>query len=75
MEALPALFTTFGVAALLASWVSLLFTSAKEDFTWGLCAFLLPPLAYGYALLRLDIAKESLVLALIGCVLVAAGLA
>ena len=75
MESLPALFITFGAAALLASWVTLLITSAKEDYTWGLCTLLLPPLSYCYALLRLDLAKESIILAAAGCLLVLAGIA
>ena len=75
MESMPALLITFGAAALLASWVTLFITSSKEDFTWGLCTVLLPPLSYGYALLRLDLAKESIVLAALGCILVLAGIA
>jgi hypothetical protein len=72
MEAFSALSMTFGVAALFASWVVLLIVSSKEDFTWGLCTALLPPLSYGYALLRMDIAKEAIVLAGVGCALVLA---
>ena len=75
MESMPALFITFGAAALLASWVSLFVTSSKEDFTWGLCTVLLPPVSYCYALLRLDLAKESIVLAVLGVILVLAGIA
>lgn len=75
MESIAALFITFGGAALLASWVSLFITSSKEDFTWGLCSVLLPPVSYCYALLRLDVAKESIVLAIIGCLLVLVGIA
>ncbi len=74
MESMPALFITFGGAALLTSWVTLFITSSKEDFTWGLCTVLLPPLSYGYALFRLDLTKESLVLAALGCILVLAGI-
>ncbi|WP_339339572.1 hypothetical protein [uncultured Oceanicoccus sp.] len=75
MESISALFITFGGAALLASWVTLFITSSKEDFTWGLCSVLLPPAAYCYALFRLDLAKESIILAIIGCLLVLAGIA
>ncbi len=75
MEPLPALFITFGAAALLASWVTLFITSSKEDFTWGLCTVFLPPLSYCYGLFRLDLAKESIVLAIIGSLLVLAGIA
>ncbi|ARN74538.1 hypothetical protein [Oceanicoccus sagamiensis] len=75
MESMPALFITFGAAALLTSWVTLFITSSKEDFTWGLCTVLLPPLSYCYALFRLDLAKESIALAILGVALVLAGIA
>jgi hypothetical protein len=70
MEATTASMLTFGVAALFASWVVLLITSWKEDFTWGMCTLFLPPLSYLYALARLDKAGEALVLAIIGWVLI-----
>ena len=74
MEPLSAAFITFGVAALLASWVTLLISASKEDFAWGLCTVLLPPCSYLYGLFRLDITKESLLLAVIGCLLVWIGI-
>lgn len=74
MEPISAIYTMFGVAALLASWISLLASSSRTDFTWGLCTVLLPPFSYLYALFRLDVAKESILLAIIGCVLLWAGL-
>ena len=74
MESIPALFVTFGGAALLISWITLFITSSKEDFTWGLCTVVLPPLSYCYALFRLELTKESIVLAIIGCLLVVAGI-
>jgi hypothetical protein len=58
-----------GVATLLASWVVLLIASWKEDFAWGLCSLLLPPVSYCYALFRLDKAGEAIALAAVGCVL------
>lgn len=75
MDALSAIMMTFGIASLVASWVVLLINSSNEDFTWGLCTALLPPLSYCYGLLRLDIAGSSLVLAFVGCVLVLLGIA
>ncbi len=69
MEATNSLLMVLGVAILLASWVVLLVTSWKEDYSWGLCSVLLPPLSYCYALFRLDKAGEALVLAAIGWVL------
>lgn len=75
MDPISAMFTLFGVAALLASWITLLVNASKTDFTWGLFTVLLPPLSYLYALFRLDVAFEPLVLAVIGCILVWMGLA
>ncbi len=69
MEATSSLMMVLGVAILLASWVVLLIASWKEDYSWGLCSLLLPPLSYCYALFRLDKAGEAVVLAVIGCVL------
>lgn len=70
MEATSASLLTFGLAALFASWVVLLVTSWKEDYAWGLCTLLLPPLSYLYSLGRLDKAGQPLLLAAIGCILV-----
>lgn len=69
MEATSALLMTLGLAALLASWVLLLITSWREDYSWGLCSLLLPPLSYLYALFRLDKAGEALGLAALGWLL------
>lgn len=74
MEPISAIFTIFGVAALLASWVILLINASRTDFAWGLCTVLLPPLSYLYGLFRIDVAREAILLAIIGCVLVAFGL-
>ncbi len=74
MEPMSAAFTMFGAAALLASWALLLISASKEDFAWGLCTVLLPPLSYVYALFRLDKTKESILLAIAGIVLIFAGL-
>lgn len=70
MDATTAPMLTFGVAALLASWVLLLVISWKEDYAWGLCTLLLPPLSYLYALGRLDKAGEALLLAAAGWALI-----
>lgn len=68
MEATTAALTTFGIAALLASWVLLLIASWKEDYAWGLCTLLLPPLSYCYAVFRPDKAGQAVMLA-VACVL------
>jgi hypothetical protein len=70
MEATSALLMTLGIALLLASWLLLLVESSNEDFAWGLCTLLLPPLSYAYGLLRLDRAGESLALAGAGWLLI-----
>lgn len=70
MEPYSALFLTLGSALLLVSWILLLITSANEDFTWGLCSLLLPPLSYLYALGRLEKTRDSLSLAVGGWILI-----
>ncbi len=70
MEAATAAMYTFGVTALVVSWVLLLITSWQEDYAWGLCTLFLPPLSYLYAFARLDKAGESLLAALIGWALI-----
>ena len=70
MEASSAVLLTLGAATLIISWVLLLITSWKEDYTWGLCTLFLPPLSYLYALARLDKAGETLLLAVIGWVMI-----
>ncbi len=74
MDYISATFTTFGAILLLVSWIVLLINSSKEDFAWGLCTVILPPFSYFYGLFRLDVAWESILLAIAGCILVFAGL-
>lgn len=69
MEATTATLMTFGLALLLVSWVLLLIESWREDYAWGLCTLLLPPLSYLYGLFRLDKAGQALLLAVLGWVL------
>ncbi len=66
MEATSALLMTFGLATLLVSWILLNIAAWREDYTWGLFAVLLPPVAYIYGLFRLDKAGQSLLVAAIG---------
>ncbi|MEM0955540.1 MAG: hypothetical protein AAGI24_15475 [Pseudomonadota bacterium] len=61
---------TLGAVILLGSWIVLLVASWKEDYSWGLCSLLLPPLSYLYALTRLDKAGEAIAMAGIGLVMV-----
>jgi len=70
MEAVAATLLTFGIACLLVSWILLLIDSWREDFTWGLCTVLLPPVSYIYALFRLDKAGNAILLAIAGWLLI-----
>jgi hypothetical protein len=70
MEATTAAMITFGAAALLASWVLLLIASWKEDYAWGLCTVLLPPLSYCYAVFRPDKAGQAVMMAVAGVLLI-----
>jgi hypothetical protein len=70
MPPVHAFFFFTGIVALILSWLLLLIYSSREDFTWGLFTVLLPPLAYLYGLFRWDKAKEPILLAVVGCVLV-----
>jgi hypothetical protein len=71
MEAISAAMVTFGAAALLASWVLLLIASWKDDYAWGLCTVLLPPLSYCYAIFRPSQAGQAVLLAVVGVLLIA----
>ena len=74
MEAYSAYLMFLGVSCLLVSWGLLLITAWQEDYVWGMFSLLLPPVGYGYALFRLDAAKETLLLAAIGWIFVILGL-
>lgn len=73
MEPTSAVLLTFGIAILLVSWILLLITAWRDDYAWGLFATLLPPVAYIYALFRLDKAGQALLVAVIGwvCIILA----
>jgi hypothetical protein len=71
MEATTAAMVTFGVAALLTSWVLLLIVSWKEDYAWGLCSLLLPPLSYCYAVFLPGKGGQAILVAVIGVALIA----
>lgn len=74
MEASSAYLMFLGVSCLLVSWGLLLITAWKEDYAWGMFSVLLPPVGYGYALFRFAEAKETLLLAGLGWLLVILGL-
>lgn len=70
MDAGSAALLTFGVATLAVSWILLMITSWREDYSWGLCTLFLPPLSYLYSLARLDKAGEAVMIAVLGWVLI-----
>lgn len=70
MEPLTAIFVTFGVILLIGSWILMMITSFKADFTWGLVSVFLPPLAYLYGLLDWEKAGSAITMAFIGCALI-----
>ena len=70
MDASTATFMTYGAATLLVSWILLLVTSWKEDYSWGLCTLFLPPLSYLYALGRLDKAGDAILVAVVGWIFI-----
>ena len=70
MDPVSGVLLTFGLALLVASWVMLLISSFKEDFTWGLATVFVPPLSYFYGLFNWSKAGESIVVAALGCFLI-----
>lgn len=74
MDPLSASLITFGVIILLCSWVYLLILSFQDDYSWGLTTLFLPPLSYVYCLFSLEKSGSALLLAIIGWILVFAGL-
>ncbi len=66
MDPITAVFMTFGVILILASWIELLFASFKDDYNWGLASLFAPPLSYVYALFSLEKAQGALGLAVLG---------
>lgn len=74
MDSISAYLSTLGALSLLLSWIVMLISTSKEDFAWGLCTLLLPPISYAYGLLRLDVARDAMTLAVTGIVLLALGI-
>lgn len=74
MDPIPSILTMFGIASLLLSWVYLIILSFRTDYAWGFMSVFVPPLSYLYALFNLGKAWEVLGLALLGLVLLVAGL-
>lgn len=70
MEPLSAALITFGVAILVISWIMLVITSFREDYTWGLSSVFLPPFAYFYGLFKWQYAKEAILFAVLGWILI-----
>lgn len=70
MEPIHAFFLFTGIVSLLISWILMLIYSSREDFAWGLFTVVLPPVSYLYGLARWQKAKEPIIIAVIGCVLI-----
>ena len=70
MEASSSFLITLGSVSLVASWVLLLIVSFKEEYAWGLCSLLLPPLGFGYAFFRMDKASPVIAFAAAGWILI-----
>ena len=73
MDPLTIILIFFGVILLIASWFQLLITAFNEEFTWGLCALFLPPIAYLYGLTKWNLAGDSIKMVIIGWALVGLG--
>ena len=73
MEASSSFLITLGSVSLVASWVLLLIVSFKEEYAWGLCSLLLPPLGFGYAFFRMDKAGSVIAFAAAGWILIWSG--
>lgn len=74
MDPISAAFMTFGVILLAISWIQLMFTSFRNDFSWGLTTVFLPPLAYFYCFFNMQESKPVLGLAGLGSTLIIFGL-
>ena len=70
MEASSSFLMTLGFASLAISWALLLIASWREEYAWGMCSLLFPPLGYAYALVRLDTAGSALAFAALGWILI-----
>ena len=70
MEASSSFLIPLGSVSLVVSWVLLLIVSFKEEYTWGMCSLLFPPLGFGYAFLRLDKASSVIAFAAAGWIMI-----
>ncbi len=70
MEPISAAFMTFGTVLLVISWFYLMIIAFREDFSWGICTVLLPPLSYLYSCFAWNKAKEVLIMAVGGLALI-----
>ena len=69
MEALGAVFLMAAIVLLAGSWIMLLFAASNDDFSWALCALFVPPLAYLYGLWSWQKAKDAILMAIAGWIL------
>lgn len=73
MEPLSAVCLVVGWVLLVASWLLLLQMAFSDEYSWGLCALFLPPVAYCFGLFHWRTAKEPMLMALLGWLLVLLG--
>ena len=69
MDPLNSVLMFLGFTLLIASWIQMIVTASKEDFTWGLFSLFFPPLAYLYALTQWSKAGDSIKMAIGGLAL------
>jgi hypothetical protein len=74
MEPISSLLVFFGAATLLISWVYMIIISFKTDYAWGFMSLFMPPLSYLYGLFNLGKTWEAMGLAMLGSVMLLAGL-
>ncbi len=70
MDPLAALLLTLGIILLTCSWILLLIVSSQEDFSWVLFSVLCPPLSYIFGLFVWSKAKEAILVAALGWLMI-----
>ena len=74
MDPVSAALITFGSILVIISWIQLLFITFEDDYSWGLTSLFIPALSYLYGLWAWEKSKDAWKTAVIGWVLLLAGL-
>ncbi|NIB39366.1 hypothetical protein HBA55_07205 [Pseudomaricurvus alkylphenolicus] len=69
MDPMSAMFMVAGLILLIGSWLIMINVSFQTDYSWGLCALFVPPIAYLYGLFRWPLAGESILMSILGWVM------